>query len=146
MVAAVPQLVYNSAVASQSDLCVQELEIITKTLKQLQIKFAGAAPVLNTVQHLTALRRWPRVRPATSASSEESSSGGIEFEMQELQALFPFPASLSPRIELTMGDGLRGLEPEFGETTSPLADFSWIFDDFWDTSQLLFEQDPATLM
>ncbi|KIW72719.1 hypothetical protein PV04_00895 [Phialophora macrospora] len=144
MVAAVPQLLYNS-VASQSDLCVQELEIITKALKQLQIKFAGATPVLNTVERLAALRRWPRVRPARSPSSEESSSGGIKFEMPELQGLFPFPASFSPRIEITLVDGLRGLEPDIGETSSQLDDFSWIFDDFWDTSQLLFDHDPGAL-
>ncbi|KIW10698.1 hypothetical protein PV08_11662 [Exophiala spinifera] len=59
--------------------------------------------------------------------------------MHDLPRLFPFPASFSPRLELTLANGSSWMN--LGGAKPPLTpeDFGRIFDEFLDISLLPFE-------
>jgi hypothetical protein len=138
MVAAVPQLRYNS-IPQQGDVCAQELDIIVKALEHMQIKFAGAAPVLRTINRLRASPTPVRIRPGSPTTSDERHTDFATFNMNDLRGLFPFPASFSPRLELTLADGPSWMDLEQAEPTWAHEDFGSLFDEFWDMPLSPFE-------
>ncbi|KIV88300.1 hypothetical protein PV10_07994 [Exophiala mesophila] len=138
MVAAVPQLLYNTT-PQQSDVCAQELDILVQALQHMKVKFAGAISILSTINGLRASRSHTKVRSGSPTSSSERHSEGTPYDMIVLRGLFPFPTSFSPRIDLTLVDGSQWMNSDLVDPLWAHEDFGCIFDEFWNVPMSPFE-------
>ncbi|OKP12404.1 hypothetical protein PENSUB_2140 [Penicillium subrubescens] len=134
MLAAMPQLLYNAAEGlSEADrrACSDALDKLVSALGQFMIKIPGAETMLNTINRLRAQDH--PVHPAsTSREWRKHNLNGELHSVLAFRDLFPFPLSLSPRLELLdqLGDmrSVASPPPDINE------DLGWILEEFADIS------------
>lgn len=134
MLAAMPQLLYNAAEGlSEADRgsCSDALDKLLSALGQFMIKIPGAETMLNTINRLRA-QDHPVQPTSTSREWRKQNLTGELHSVVAFRDLFPFPLSLSPRLELLdqLGD-IRSVVsplPDIGE------DLGWILEEFADIS------------
>jgi hypothetical protein len=134
MLAAMPQLLYNAAERlSETDrrACSDALDKLVSALGQFTIKIPGAETMLNTI---TRLRAQDSLVQPTSASREwrKQNLTGELHSVLAFRDLFPFPLSLSPRLELL--DQLADMRSVVSPPPDIIEDLGWIFEEFADIS------------
>jgi hypothetical protein len=134
MLAAMPQLLYNAAEGlSEADrrACSDALDKLVSALGQFMIKIPGAETMLNTINRLRA-QDHPVHPTSTSREWRKHNLNGELHSVLAFRDLFPFPLSLSPRLELLdqLGDmrSVASPPPDINE------DLGWILEEFADIS------------
>ncbi|KAJ6126796.1 hypothetical protein N7523_002408, partial [Penicillium sp. IBT 18751x] len=132
MVGCAPQIRHNAACHGKDQLCGEELPILIDALRYMKLKWPPSEVLLDIVERLC------RVEAAVSDDIEDGQdwqpAGTTEPDqlyLDHLEALFPFPSELSPRMVLVKGCGDE-LDQEMLDRMVEAGndDLDWIFNEF----------------
>jgi hypothetical protein len=137
MVGCAPQVHHNATSSGTDQLCVEELHILMDALNYMGLKWPPARTLLGIIERLTTI---DSTRPATFGQTTTTYQDNERVaetwphrkSSDLLNALFPFPRSLSPRMEL-IDSNMEDLSEQFA--FERLADFgsdelNWIFNQY----------------
>ena len=110
------------------DLCGEELDMLVSTLRIMDMKWPGAATVRDVVLRLRNSERSRRDRSPVSNCLTDA-------ERASLKGLFPFPASMSPRLAVLEESNLDDILAEYGHDLFD-EDVSWIFTEVAEASDM----------
>lgn len=135
MMAAMPQILYHSTDALSNEerqTCSRSLDILVSCLEQYKIKIPGAAVILNTINRLRTQDTRMQSQSSTVREWKKPNLVGELCSVSAFRDLFPFPSSLTGRLELFEQPG--GMLAEASPPPDMTGDLSWIFDEFADVS------------
>lgn len=142
--AAVPQLLYYATEAlsrAERLTCSTALDTLVSCLEQVKVKIPGAAVIQNTIIRLKTQDSRSQGHTLTVREWKKPNLVGELRSVAAFQSLFPFPSTLSPRLDRLGQTGWCfsdiGYMPEIEE------DLGWIFDEFADVSS--FTDWPSVL-
>ncbi|KAJ5136208.1 hypothetical protein N7448_004762, partial [Penicillium atrosanguineum] len=132
MVGCAPQICHNTACQGKDRLCGEELLILTNSLRYMKLKWPPAGVLLDIVGRLCSVEAGVSddIGDGQDWQTAESWSGQLSFDI--LEALFPFPSELSPRMGLVKGGGDELGDQEMLDRMVEAGndDLDWIFNEF----------------
>lgn len=135
MVATVPLIHYEGGHMDYGGTCSEELEIIVRALKQMQLKWPQTTTILTTVERLRRSKGYGGSSAMSHVFVPAIHSGERDhLSMESLRELFPFPPSMCPRMGLfenvvtTQCNSPASQSADLGA----LDNFGWIFDEWFE--------------
>ncbi len=135
MMAAIPQLLYHATEAlseAERFTCAGAIDTIVSCLEQFKIKIPGAAVVLNTINRLRSQDSRSQTQSSTTREWRKPNLVGELCNVAAFRSLFPFPKTLSPRLERL--EQVESALAEFSPGPDMGEDLSWILDEFAEVS------------
>ena len=133
MVGCAPQIRHNTACQGKDRLCGEELSIYTNALRYMKLKWPPSGVLLDIVERLCSVEAGVSDDLGDGQNwqtTEECWPGLLSLDL--LNALFPFPSELSPRMGLVKGgdDELGDQEMLDRMVEAANDDLDWIFNEF----------------